>query len=291
MNWSGMPPLSALRAFCAYTETRSVSAAGALLNVSHAAISQQMRALEAHLGVALLDRSGRQLSLTPEGESLGRCLIGAFGDISQTVDGLTGADATRPLQISVTPTFAAGWLMPRLSLFRELHPDIGLMIDPSAQVQPLEPGGFDLALRYGNGSWPGLEAEPLIDSPIVVVAAPELVGDQEITSPTELRDYHWLQELGTSEATDWFTENGVDRDAGRGFTALPGNMMLEAARAGQGVAIVAGVFVEPDIRAGRLRKLFEDTRKKGYHIVTRPGVPRPPLKAFMTWLRREARKT
>ena len=291
MNWSSLPPLAALRAFAAYTETRSVNAAGGVLNVSHAAISQQMRALESHLGVALLDRSGRKLALTHEGETLGRNLIEAFGSITQTVEALTGADALRPLQISVTPTFAAAWLMPRLNGFREKHPDINLMIDPSALVQPLEPGGIDMALRYGDGNWPGLESDLLISSPIVVVAAPDLVGSRDITSPADLRDYHWLQELGTNEATEWFALHGVDRDAGRGFTALPGNHMLEAARAGQGIAIVAGVFVENDVRAGRLRKLFEDKRKKGYHIVTRPGVPRPPLKAFLTWLRREAGKS
>ncbi|WP_417206521.1 LysR substrate-binding domain-containing protein [Antarctobacter sp.] len=291
MNWSTLPPLSSLRAFSAYAQTRSVSSAGVALNVSHAAISQQMRALETHLGVALLDRAGRKLALTPEGETLARSLTEAFGDIAQTIEALTGADASRPLQISVTPTFAAAWLMPRLTAFREAHPDINLMIDPTAKVQTLEPGGIDMALRYGDGSWPGLLAEPLIRSPIVVVAAPDLVGDRPITSPSDLRDYHWLQELGTNEATDWFAQNGVDRDAGRGFTAMPGNMMLEAARAGQGIAIVAGVFVEPDIRAGRLRKLFEDNKEKGYHIVTRPGIPRPPLKAFLSWLRREARKS
>lgn len=291
MNWSRLPPLSALRAFSAYAQTRSVSAAGALLNVSHAAISQQMRGLESHLGLSLLDRSGRQLALTPEGETLARTLTEAFGSIAQTVEALTGADATRPLQISTTPTFAAAWLMPRLSLFREQHQDITLMIDPSAQVQKLEPGGIDVALRYGNGDWPGLQSELLVRSPIVVVAAPRLVGTRRIASPADLRDEHWLQELGTSETSDWFAAHGVDRDAGRGYTALPGNLMMEAARAGQGFAILAGVFVEQDVRAGRLLKLFEDTRKAGYFIVTRPGIPRPPLKAFLTWLRREVAKT
>ena len=148
-----------------------------------------------------------------------------------------------------------------------------------------------MALRYGDGNWPGLISEPLIRSPIVVVAAPSLVGIRHIGSPRDLREYHWLQELGTNEATDWFARHGVDRDAGLGFTAMPGNLMLEAARAGQGVAIVAGVFVEADVKAGRLRKLFEDSLERGYHMVTRPGVPRPPLKALLTWLRREARKS
>ena len=100
MNWSSLPPLAALRAFAAYTETRSVNAAGGLLNVSHAAISQQMRALESHLGVALLDRSGRKLALTHEGETLGRNLIEAFGSITQTVEALTGAEVGQRYAVS-----------------------------------------------------------------------------------------------------------------------------------------------------------------------------------------------
>ena len=290
MNWSALPSLSALKAFAAYAETRSVTKAGDALNVSHAAISQQLRSLEGDLGVALLDRSARRMTLTAEGETLARSLLDGFGVIAMTIEALTGADATRPLQISTTPTFASAWLMPRLSQFREKHPEISLTIDPLAIVQPLVPGGIDVALRYGSGDWPGLSAELLVRSPIVVVAAPQLVGTDDISSPADLREYHWLQELGTNEATDWFARHGVDRDAGRGYASLPGNLMLEAARAGQGIAITAGVFVEQDVEAGRLRVLFEDTQKKGYFLVTRPGVLRPPLKAFTTWLKREARR-
>ncbi|WP_084794237.1 LysR family transcriptional regulator [Pseudoponticoccus marisrubri] len=290
MDWTSLPPLSALRAFAAFAETGSVAEAGAALNVSHAAISQQMRALETHLGLALLDRSGRGLRLTAEGETLARAALDGFGTMAVTIEALTGADAERPLQISATPTFAAAWLMPRLASFREAHPEISLTIDPSSRLQALEPGGIDVALRYGSGDWAGLESELLVRSPISVVAAPSLVGESEITSPAQLRDYHWLQELGTTEASTWFARHDVHRDAGLGYTSLPGNLMLEAARNGQGVAIVAGVFVEEDVRAGRLRVLFEDTQKKGYYLVTRPGMPRPPLKAFLRWIRREARR-
>ncbi|CUH77913.1 LysR family transcriptional regulator [Tropicibacter naphthalenivorans] len=291
MNWSALPPLSALRAFAAYAQTRSVTQAGDALNVSHAAISQQIRALESHLGHALLDRSKRQATLTPEGETLARALLEGFGTMIQVAEALTGADATRPLQVSTTPTLAAAWLMPRLARFREKHPDISLMIDPSAKVQPLEPGGIDVSIRYGSGDWPGLTSEFFLASPVAVVAAPSLVGTAEITSPSQLLDYHWMQELGTNEATEWFTLHGIERAATRGTSAMPGNLMIEAARQGQGVAIVARLFAEPDIQAGRLRVLFEDDRKNGYHIVTRPGVPRPPLKAFLAWLRREAAKS
>lgn len=291
MSLGSLPPLSALRAFAAYAQTGSVAQAGAMLNVSHAAISQQVRNLETHIGLTLLDRSNRQASLTANGEVLAKALADGFGAISQCIDALTGVDATRALQISTTPTLASTWLMPRLPGFREKHPEISMMIDPSANVQSLEPGGFDVAIRYGSGHWPGLEAELILASPVAIVAAPSLVGDAQITAPDDLRDYHWIQELGTSEATSWFQEFGIERDSRKGVSAMPGNMMLEAARQGQGVAITAKIFVESDVQAGRLRILFEDKRKKGYHLVTRPGVKRPPLKAFLAWVRREAAKS
>ncbi|MBP0481418.1 LysR family transcriptional regulator [Sagittula salina] len=289
MSLSRLPPLSALRAFHAYAEAGNINAAGALLNVSHAAISQQLRALEAHLGIPLLNREGRRMALTPEGETLARALREGFGQITAAVDMLTGAEAERPLQVSTTPTFATAWLMPRLARFRAEHPEIGLMIDPTAALRPLEPGGIDVALRYGDGHWPGLEAELILRSPIAVVATPSLIGDREITNPEALRRYHWLQELGTNEATAWFAQHGLTPDAGLGMTSLPGNLMLEAARQGQGVAILARLLAEPDIAAGRLRVLFTDKETLGYWIVTRPGIARPPLKAFLRWMRRAAR--
>lgn len=291
MDWRSLPPLSSLRAFAAYAQSGSVSTAGEALNVSHAAISQQLRALETHMGVALLDRSGRQMALTAEGETLARSLREGFGQIAATIEALTGADATRALQISTTPTFAAAWLLPRMASFRAAHPEISLMIDPSAEVRALQPSGIDMALRYGDGNWPGLDAELFVESPIAIVAAPDLVAGNPVDTPADLMGYHWLQEFGTTEATSWFAHHGIERDAGLGYTSLPGNLMLEAARQGQGVAILARVFAEEDIAAGRLRVLFEDTRSKGYWIVTRPGVHRPPLKAFLAWLRREAAKT
>ncbi|WP_037371083.1 LysR family transcriptional regulator [Salipiger mucosus] len=291
MDWNTLPPLSALRAFAAYAETASVARAGAALNVSHAAISQQIRNLESHLGITLLDRSGRQMQLTSEGQRLADALREGFGTMARTLDELTGRDADRPIMVSATPGFASSWLMPRLVHFRAANPEISLMIDPSAEVKPLAPGGIDLALRYGSGQWPGLESELLVSSPIAVVAAPSLVGERDIDSLSELRDYHWLQEMGTNEATEWFARFGVEHDRRRGISSLPGNLMIEAARQGHGVAITARVFVDEDIAAGRLRLIYEDTRKKGYWLVMRPGVMRPALRRFITWLRREAAKS
>lgn len=286
-DWRRLPPLSALRAFSAYAETGSVTRAGALLNVSHAAISQQMRNLETHLGLGLLDRSGRALALTPEGQQLADALAEGFGRIAQVLDALTGADADRPLHVATTPSFASNWLMPRLASFSAAHPDIDIMINPSPQITDPSPGGIDVALRYGNGSWPGLDSEMLIVAPIVVVAAPSLIGDLQPTDPEELLKYPWIQELGTSESSLWFAGKGITGLRQLGVIHVPGNLMLDGARSGQGIAISTRVSVEEDLRSGRLRLLFEERETDGYHIVTAPGVMRPPLRDFVTWLRRE----
>ncbi|WP_104020163.1 LysR family transcriptional regulator [Roseovarius nitratireducens] len=291
MDWHTLPSLTALRAFAALAETGSTAAAGARLNVSHAAVSQQVRQLEAHLGVALVDRSGRQSRLTAEGRVLADALNLGFGAIARAVEALTGADAERPLQISTTPSFAAHWLMPCLSEFRQAHPQIDLMIDPTPRLVEMEPGGIDIAVRYGTGHWPGLEAELLFRSPIVAVAAPHLVEDKRIDCPADLADLPWLQEFGTNEASDWLRRRGVVKERAAGLVQVPGNLLLDGLRNGQGVAVTVREWVRQDITSGRLRLLFEDQEEAGYHVVTRPGVLRPPAKAFVTWLRRQARKT
>ena len=288
MDWLTMPPLTALRAFSALAETGSASAAGAALNVSHAAISQQVKALESHMGVSLVDRSGRELRLTPEGRDLADALRAGFGAIARTVEALTGADADRPLQVSTTPGFAAQWLMPRLLDFRTRHPDVDVMINPTPDRVPLEPGGIDIAIRHGQGDWPGVEADCLFVSPLVVVAAPSLVADRDIREPADLVDLPWVQEYGTSESTDWLRRKGLAAFRIGGMTQVPGNLLLEGVRQGQGVSLTVRQWVEDDIAAARLRLLFEEPEDTAYYIVTRPGPLRAKARAFIRWLRRQA---
>ncbi|MRU15084.1 LysR family transcriptional regulator [Roseovarius sp. A21] len=289
MNWLSLPPLTALRAFAALSETGSASAAGDALNVSHAAISQQIKTLEGHMGLTLVDRSGRKLTLTPEGRQLAEALTAGFGGIARTIDALTGADEGRALQISTTPSFAAHWLMPRLAAFRQAHPEADLMLSPTPQVVNLEPGGIDIAIRYGTGDWPGLDAHLLFTSPLVAVAAPDLVKDNPVTQPADLTGLPWLQEFGTTEASDWLRQRGVTTDREGGLTQVPGNLLLDGLRNGYGVAVTVYEWVHQDITAGRLLELFRDDGPSGYYIVSRKGPLRPRAKAFANWLRREAR--
>jgi len=290
MEWRLLPPLSALRAFSAFAETANVVAAGEALGVSHAAISQQLRALERHLDAALLDRSGRSLSLTPEGERLAQVLRSSFGSMIDVVEEIADQQDARPLHISVTPVFAACWLMPCLPKFRATHADLGIMVDPSPQVVELGPDGIDVAIRYGTGPWPGVDAEMLLQSPMVVVAAPSLIGNGPVPALQDLAEYPWLEEFGTSEATAWMRRFGTQKSK-LGLMQVPGNLMLDGARDGQGIAVTVRAFVERDVTAGRLRVLHTEERDDaGYHIVTRTGVQRPAVKAFVSWLRREAKE-
>ncbi|MCV2893818.1 LysR family transcriptional regulator [Lentibacter sp. XHP0401] len=291
--WQNMPPLTALRAFAALAEAGSAQAAGALLNVSHAAVSQQIKALEAHMGLALVVRGGRRLELTEEGARLAGALELGFGAIEQVVGELTGRDARRALQISTTPSFAANWLLPRLPSFRANHKNIELMMNASPALASLEAGGIDLAIRHGEGDWQGVDAELILPTDIVVVAAPSLVQGGKTTDPTDLSTFHWLLEEGVHEASRWLRGHGVDNGRVEGVTYLSGSMTLEAARRGQGIVSMARLFVENDIAEGRLSLLYEEPERSmtgGYYLVTRKGaVLRPVAKAFAAWLRAEAR--
>ncbi len=282
MNWNDLPPVAALRAFAAFAETGGVQEAGSALNVSHAAISQQLRALETHLGVALLDRSGRAMRLTPDGEALAKATTTGFGAIAQVVQDITGAETARPLSLTTTNSFAANWLMPRLPEYRAAHPGDDISIDARAEKQDPETGGIDLAIRYGAGVWPGFEAEFLVPSSIVIVATPEVHAKAQ----GDLSSVPWLQELGTHEASHWLGLQGLEPKAGT--LSIPGNLALDAARAGQGIAITSRIAVAADLAAGRLMLVSEEGVDQGYYLVTRPGVQRPPLKRFVRWLRRAA---
>tara|TARA_R110000737_G_scaffold311919_1_gene321037 strand:- start:3890 stop:4765 length:876 start_codon:yes stop_codon:yes gene_type:complete len=288
MDWRHMPPLAALRAFAAFAERGTLVGAGGTLGVSHAAVSQQIRSLEDHLGLPLVDRTGRKLELTEAGAVLAQACSEGFGNIARTVEDITGVSDARAVHVSTTPTFAASWLMPRLPAFQADHPGIKLLIDPTPKLAELSPGGIDLAIRYGVGPWGRYDCQMLLESPIVVVAAPSLIAGRPVGTPTDLACLPWLEELGTTESTTWLHRHGVEQGAVGAYMQMPGNLVLDAARGGQGIAVTVRAFVAADIAEGRLVQLFEEPQAgAGYHLVTRAGVMRPGLRTFVRWLARQ----
>jgi len=288
MEWTNFPSLNSLRAFASVAETGSYSRAGAGLNVSHAAVCQQVKALEARLGVTLVVRERRGIKLTDEGAALARHLARGLAAIREGVEALTGADAMRPVQVTMSPAFAVSWLMPRIMDFQHRHPGLTLMLNPTAQVVELTLGGIDLAIRFGDGDWPGMKVTPFLLPDMVVVAAPGLLGKRKVTDPAMLATLPWLQELGTNEVAEWMERRGVTPKRPLMITHMPGNLIMEAVRRGDGLTYTARCFVEREIRSGQLVELSTETDTGGYYIVTRPGVLRPPARAFVKWLKQQA---
>lgn len=286
-----LPSLTALRAFEAAARTLSFSEAGREMNVSHAAVAQSVRKLEGELGRPLMRRAGRGLALTPDGALLARGVSAGFDAIRAALEAFAEEDAARPVRVTLTPNFAVGFLIPRLGGFRRAHPEVELDIDPSARVVDLSDGRIDLAIRYGDGGWPGVESRLLVPSPRIISAAPSLVAGREVARLEDLAGFPWLQEQGTEELVRWLAERGLEGAHGMGGAYLPGYMIHPALLEGQGIAISGKVFVQADLDAGRLVSLFEDEDpdgRLGYHIVRRPGPERPAVQAFTRWLRREA---
>lgn len=289
MDWRSIPPLTSLRAFEATLRTGSFSAAGRELNVTHAAISQHVRSLEKQLGTALVVKDGLRLVATPMGEKLGTALSDGFSRIATGVADVIDAEAARPLRVSMTPSFAETWLMPRLGGFWAGHPEIQLEIAPSTKTVDLLRDGFDVAIRYGQGDWPGVETQHLLFSRYVVVGA---AGQYQPVTKGELstlRGKPWVLEHVWPEGRRWLAENGIDLNQERVTLLGTTSLVLEAVRQGHGITLASLTTAQRDIESGMFEVLFESQiGTGGYHILTRPGDTRPALKTFTKWLMGQA---
>ncbi len=288
MNWSDLPSLNSLKAFVAVAEAGGYSQAGTVLNVTHAAVSQQVKGLENRLGMNLVVREGRHVVLTDEGAALARDLAAGFDTIRRGIETVSGADAQRPVQVTTSPAFAVAWLMPRLVDFQHMHPDITLLLNPTADLVELKPGGIDVAIRYRDQTGSQEPVDVLLTLDLVVVATPDLIGDRTITDPGQLVDFPWLQELGTNEVADWLGLNGVVLNRPLIISHMPGNLIMDGVRRGDGLTYTPRPLVEEELKSGRLVELFCEKNFGSFHLKTQPGVQRKPVKNFIRWLKEQA---
>ena len=285
MNWRDTPSLAALRAFEVAARTGSYSAAAQELNVTHAAIAQHVRAVETHLDTVLMVRDGRGMTPTEAGAILASDLSAGFRQIVDGVKSITEDVDARPLTVSVTPSFAENWLMPRLTRFWAEHPGFSLSVSPSVNLIDLRKDGFDMAIRFGRGDWPGLTATHLVAANYTVVAAPALIKNRKVDALTDLYDLPWLFQTLDSEGRKWVEESGFDMACCQANIVATGSMLLSGVRAGGGVAVVAGALVEDDLATGRLVALMQHQRESfGYYIIHPPGVVSDRVKTLKSWL-------
>jgi LysR family glycine cleavage system transcriptional activator len=286
IDWHSMPALTALRAFEATARLQGFSAAARALNVTPAAVAQQVRGLEDHLGTALVQRDGRGLALTNAGERLALALGEAFGTLQSAVAAARAGRADGPVRITLTTGFATQWLMPRLRNFWATHPDIALSLHPDPRVLDLRREGMDVAIRYGDGQWPGVQARLLASARLVVAAAPGLLAG---AANPDLGTLPWVLTQDWPEQENWMRSIGIDT-AGCLMTEFPNEeLALAAARQGLGVIVESLALLEDDLKTGRL-VLVQDNQDAlpGYFIITQAGPQRPAVRRFLAWLAAQA---
>ncbi|MFO1203331.1 MAG: LysR family transcriptional regulator [Tabrizicola sp.] len=287
-DWRSLPSLTALRAFAATAELRNFSQAARVLNVTHAAVAQQVRALEDQLGRPLVQREGRGVSLTADGEQLAEALGEGFGAIQRGLEALRAGEADRPVRVTLTASFAAQWLMPRLKEFWRQYPDIGLSLHPDSRVVDLHRERMDLAIRYGNGDWPGVEALYLTSARLVIAGAPSLIGTRDLTVQ-DMAGMDWVLSRSWPEQDAYLRQLGLEPENLSRTDINNEELALAAARQGLGLVVESVALIESDVAEGRLRIVHESREKlPAYFIVTLPGPKRAAARAFLKWLKSQS---
>ena len=247
-----LPSLNALRAFEAAARHLSFTKAAEELHVTQAAISHQVKSLEEQLGLPLFRRLNRRLLLTDAGQTYVSSLTEAFDGIAEATERATAQSGGGSLRISTLPSMAAKWLLPRLARFRTRHPEIDVFVSASHGLADFRRDDLHLAIRYGKGTYPGLEAVLLMDDDIFVVCSPQLLAaGPPLSTPADLRHHTLLHdtsvEAGRRDWRNWLEragETGVDPDRGPGFSDA--NLILEAVMASEGVALTRRSLGETD---------------------------------------------
>jgi LysR family glycine cleavage system transcriptional activator len=289
--------LNAVRAFEVSARHLSFSLAAKELNVTPAAIGQQVRLLEQWLGVSLFIRASSgtsRLTLTAQAKmALPEISLG-LEHISQGLALLQKPIINNAITVSVSPAFAAKWLLMQIDDFQLKHPDYDLRLNTNSRSVDYFAEDIDIGVRYGKGNWPGLSQALLMDEDIFPVCSPDLLK-QGLALPTDLADYPLLHDhsmpvsSGFPTWSSWLAVQGVDNvDTNKGLKINNSASVIQAAVAGQGIALGRSVLVRDDLTCGRLVKPFpalDSSTELAYYIVWRPEHDAlAKVQAFKTWL-------
>jgi LysR family glycine cleavage system transcriptional activator len=284
-----LPPLNLFRAFDAAARNLSFTKAADELMVTQSAVSQQIRQLEEFLDVRLFRRLPRRLELTREGVPLAGAVHEAISLMRRACGRLADPAAPALLCVNATPSFATRWLAPRLHRFMEINPNIKVTLLASNDPVDFHRQDIDVAIRWGNGEWPGVRANRLAAETIVAVASPELVDrTAPIATIADLRHYVLLQIIDQPLWTDWVDFHGYPtckyKDA---LYFNDSSLMIEAAIQGQGICLTSPLLVEAELRNGRLVALFGRGMdvEDGFHLLCSEEMfEKPKISAFRDWI-------
>lgn len=271
MSTRQLPSLSALRAFEAAGRHESAKQAALELSVTATAISHQIRGLEEALGIALFVRKPRQLELTPRGRELQQVLESSFDNISHTIQRLSDMPERRGITLTTTPVVAVRWLLPWVCLLSESNPDVDLRIHASHEPVSLDGVTADIAIRHGDGHWPGLVAEKLFDTTLIPTCSPKLVQQVE-GDVTKYPLIHFRPQGVITSPMDWVGYQKVAQipglNIGAGLAFSDESHAISAAVGGQGVMLMSRQLIEDELTEGRLVQPFcPELEDRAYFLV------------------------
>ena len=288
-----LPPLNALKAFEAAARHESFTRAAEELCVTQGAVSHQVKALEAELGIKLFNRERQRLIITEAGRQYLTVLRDSFDRIALGTERLIQRQSSGVITVSTSPDFAAKWLVNRLGRFAEAHPGIDLRISATLQHVDFAREDVDLAVRHGDGNWAGLDVVRLCTEQLFAVCSPKLLaGRSRITKPSDVLKFPLLHLDDSNAWAKWFEAAGVE-----GAKHLHGpvlnraSMVIDAAIDGQGIALARTTLAASDLISGRLVRPFAEALRlsKTYWIVCpKATAALPKITAFRNWLLAEA---
>lgn len=284
-----LPPLNAVKAFEAAARHLSFTRAAEELFVTQAAVSHQIKALEDFLGLKLFRRKNRSLLLTEEGQSYFLDIKDIFIELAEATNRLLARSAVGSLTVSMSPSFAIQWLVPRLAKFSEKNSDIDVRIKAVDSNANSLTDDVDVAIYYGQGNWPGLRADKLRNEVLIPVCSPLLLNSAKpLAQPSDLKFHTLLHDSNRQDWQAWFRQCGVsDINVNQGPIFSHSSLVLQAAVHGQGVALGYSVLARPDIKAGRLVCPFSEVlvSKEAYYLVCQQNHSEiGKISAFREWM-------
>ncbi|AZC24753.1 MULTISPECIES: LysR substrate-binding domain-containing protein [Pseudomonas] len=286
---SSIPPISCLRSFEAVARLGSVTAASRELHVTHSAISQQIKVLEELLGVTLFVREGRGVRVSEDGRLYALQIREALGGIDEATRMIKTQPRSTELVVAVLPSFGLNWLLPRLPRFQQLHPHINVRLQAGLAVSNLNRESVDLAIRMGKGDWEGLEQQVLFHDETLVVASPRFNDGVLPRTAQEIIDSRIVFSMESWQP--WCQAAGLDVDIPRtGLCSNDSNLVLQAVRLGQGIALERRSLVHDAIQRGELVQLGQVTAPYPYpywQVLPDREHSKAKQAAFSSWLAAE----
>lgn len=297
MAGSKPPSTATLRAFATAARLSSFTAAAHELSQTQSAVSHQIKELEDGLGVQLFERRPRGIALTESGRAYLPYVLEALDRLRAGAEAIGRTQREHILTVSMSPNFAAKWLVPKLGAFSEAHPDLDLRISASMEHVTFEEGHIDMAIRHGTGEWPHLHVRRLCAEELYPVCSPALLETRgRLATLADLKNYTLLHDRDRRGWTRWLREftqdlGGIDVERGPVFSQL--SLAIDAAVAGQGVALARSALVAVDLSEGRLVRPLPQALPVSFAywiVCPKATANEPKLQLLTSWLVAEAER-